>query len=64
MADVEICLTVLKDAMGFGWNPSTPREVKLESDYRSMMTDKALRLIDRLEAMRKGDRPTPERASS
>lgn len=55
IADVEICLTLLKDALGLlGCSSHIPARIK-EETYRRTMTEKAERLSRRLEDWPAGD---------
>jgi NTP pyrophosphatase (non-canonical NTP hydrolase) len=64
MADVDICLSILKDALGIRWEPKTSAEIQKEADYRAMITMKCQRLDDRIVEIRAKRRPIPVRASS
>lgn len=57
IADVEICLWILKDAYGVKFNPQEENDRELEGYYRSLLSKKALRLIDRLNKMKSDGYP-------
>jgi hypothetical protein len=54
LADVEMCLSFVKDAMGIKWRPITEEEGLKEAEYRSVLTQKAERLSKRLKEARAG----------
>ena len=59
IADVELCLEIVKDSMGIKWHPETEDEKKIEDGYRHLISGKANRLHDRLEHIRCGKRTKP-----
>lgn len=68
IADVEICLIILKDSFGIKLYPdptgNEEADRERELGYRRLMSEKADRLFERLEEMRLGRRATATRGSA